>query len=409
MPATSYKYSDLNTAVNENVHGKVDSLISKRKLFDRAVRTVALDIDLRTTKRRTQLSPKLYKKVFSYTAPSDFKRLIDIQQQVERAQDSEFILTTPEEFDRMKNQFTNIVAVFDGDIVKQLWISGLVADKEAVIHDMESLTGNGTWAAVAGTAANNLTRDGSNFINGSASINFDIDTSTTTAAIENSTFDAVDLTDYENEQVFVSVYIASTTGLTNFILRWGSSSGNYYSQTVTTNHEGGAFVTGWNLLRFEWGTATTTGSPDKTAINYARLTVTLSAAFSSQVTDWRVDYIVARSGVIHNVIYYSRYLWQNSGATAYIENSATDSDYLNVETDEFNLIVAKTSELASNALREKEDAKIYGEEYVTLKNRYVEQNPSEAKVMQTTYYMFPSIEGTAQILGPQQDLDKSDT
>jgi len=243
-----------------------------------------------------------------------------------------------EEFDRMKTVYSNLVAVSEANVsssgaIKRLRVSGIpdVDDLESVINECDSLTANGTWAVVAGTAATNITRDATNYVNGSASLNFDFDTSGATASINNTDMNDVDLTDFEGQDVFAWVYIPSIgTSITNFILRWGSDdTANYYTTTVTTNNEGQAFYVGWNLLRFAWPTSAT-GSPSITAVDSLRFIVTLGSTPGSAITDWRLDFVVARRGEINDVLYYSKYGWQDSDET-YKENATATTDFLNVD------------------------------------------------------------------------------
>ena len=59
-------------------------------------------------------------------------------------------------------------------------------------------------------------------------------------------------------------------------LRFGSSYSAYYQSSVTAQFTGSAFKQGWNLLGFNWNTATITGSPSTSAIDYLRFQVAIS-------------------------------------------------------------------------------------------------------------------------------------
>ena len=219
--------------------------------------------------------------------------------------------------------------------------------------------------------------------------------------IQNSTFDAVDLSDFEHSgSVFVSVFIpgsalatdiASTAvdaDLDGFTLRIGSSSTVYFSKAVTTTNENLAFHAGWNLLRFDFNSATETGTVDMDNIDYVRLAVDRGATGIMATTDWRVDYIVARRGKPHELWFYSRYPWQSSAGT-YIEESTAATDLLNVEsTLEYELMVLKGKELVALDLEKFDEMKIYQQLYEDAKARYQLQYSSERLLLIQNYHSF---------------------
>src|SRR3990167_5506775 len=217
------------------------------RLVNRAARFVVGDIDLRSTKRRAYLSPQLHQKQYDYQAPSDLKSfgLIDIRRQ-DTDRIAQFSLVPSEEFDRRKTLSKNLVCVEDRDFLKILRISAELDGDQAVLHEMNSITADGTWATILD--ASNITLDSDNYINGTASLNFDLDqagTTTTAGYIDNDDFTAVDLSDYETGgSVFIWVFIPGTTvdsDLDGFTLRIGSSSSVYFSRQVTVTNENLAF------------------------------------------------------------------------------------------------------------------------------------------------------------------------
>ncbi len=382
----TYLYTDVKANVDGMVHKKVDDLKDARVVINRAARTVIGDVDLRSTKKKSAAVPNLFSDVYQYAWPTDgkAKAIIDVSPQVNRGSDSELTLKSQEEFDRLKSGESNIVAFQDDAMVKKILINMIVDDDETVISELDSLTsGGGTWALFGdGT---NLTADADNFVNGNGSINWDISAAGgTTAGIQNDGLDSFDLTDYLPQgAIFVWVYITSTTNLTNFILRVGSGSSAYYYKTITTTHEGTAFVNGWNLLRFDLQSLSSSGSPDITDCTYVAIYMTKAGAKISE-TDYRFDWIVSKRGVIHNLWYYSKYPWQTTAAV-WIENSVADTDYINADTDELELISIKAAEYASQELKEYKDVQYFQAEYVKKRADYVLKNPSEAKMMITEY------------------------
>ena len=319
------------------------------------------------------------------------EKLIDFRRQVNRPTNERWLLVDDVDFDRKKSVSHYRVAVRDENFGKLLRIDGLDTAKSRVLHTCESLTGNGTWAATAD--ASNLTLDNDNYITGGGSLNFDMATGAATGYIENSTMTQVDLTDYDEiGSIFVWVYIpdysdAQGDTVTNFILRWGNDSSNYWSRTITTNNEGATFRDGWNLLRFDWNGATETGTVAPATVDYLRLTITKSTDLAAD-TDWRVDNFIARIGEIYDVVYYTKYGWQTS-ALAYIEESTAATDLLVADTDEIEGISFKAAELAAQELKDYDDMKMHRFDYEEWKKKYEANNPSEALKKRRQYAPLP--------------------
>lgn len=386
-PITSQ--SELFDEVNGAMRGKFSQVQSRQVICNRAIKYVLGDVDLRSAKRSAQLSPNLYANSYEYAAPSDLKgeKIIDIRKQVNRPSNERWLLVDDVDFDRLKSHSYYRVAVRDENFSKLLRIDAIDTSKSKVLHSCESLTANGTWAATAD--ASNLTLDNDNYITGGGSLNFDMASGAATGYIENSGMTAVDLTDYDEKgSIFVWVFIpdysdAEADTVTNFILRWGNDSSNYWSRTVTTNNEGVTFYDGWNLLRFDWNGATETGTVAPASIDYLRLTVTKSTSLAAD-TDWRVDNFVARIGEIYNVVYYTKYGWQNSSG-AYIEESSATTDLVVADTEEIQGITFKTAEYAAQELLDYDSVTYFRQEYQDWKKQYEKNFPSEALKKQRNY------------------------
>lgn len=378
-----YKYSDLITAIG------VDSNTTSNILAiaNRAAREVVSDVDLRSTKRKASLSPQLYKRVWDYGKPSDMKdwALIDIRKQIKRV--ARWTLTSNEEFDARKSINKQLITISDLDGNGLLRISADVDSKELILNDMDSLTNDGTWTASGD--ASNLAVDYQDFMNGSASLSFNSAVNFTSAILENSTMSSADLTLYKNHEIFLWLKFPITAGVTSVKLRFGSSSGAYWEATATTNNEGTAFYTGWNLLRFAWP-ATSIGTPVITAINYLRIQI-VGAGTAVAATAWKADFVVARIGDIHYVIYYSKFGWQTS-AGVYIENSTVSTDLLNADTEEFELFVLKGKQKAYEDLQLFQEATKYEQQYEIKRQKYLNNYPSERMLIVDTYEYFETIE-----------------
>ena len=129
-------------------------------------------------------------------------------------------------------------------------------------------------------------------------MNFDIDVSQSAnhyADIYITDMTAINLSEYDsNGFMFLWVYTPDVTYVNQFTLRWGSANTDYWSDSVTTQHDETIFANGWNVLKFSWRDAAIagpTGSPNSSALDYIMLRIQYT---SSQVdmTDVRVDDIV---------------------------------------------------------------------------------------------------------------------
>lgn len=382
-----FTYSNFKSRVNAKIKGKVGVLINPRDTLNDVARQVYADVDLVSARRSTALTPNLFKKIYEYASPTDMKSIINIEPQTDRNR-ARYDLTTPEEFYRRRD--INTIAIDDSDFIKKILINTNqpTTDLGIVISTLDSTTaGGGTWALFGdGT---NVRADSDDYVRENGSLRWDISAAGgTTAGVQNTALTQFDATDYfgGNGAVFVWAYITSATNLTNYILRIGSDSSNYYSKTITTASDGTAFRTGWNLLRFDLTSLTTTGTPVVTAFDYVVIYMTKTAGKISE-TDYRFDSLVLKKGEKNNVVYYSRYPWQSSSGT-YLENSTADSDYLNVSDEEFNLMIEKAKEIAGEEVDEMNLSESGAKNYKTMATNYQRSNPSQAMNIISTYADF---------------------
>jgi len=387
-----YTQSDLQERMNAGVQGKQDILASRQNTMNSAVRRFYMENDIRSSKRKTNLVSNLFNGIFEYQCPSDLKgqSIIDIPAQAkDQRSDGEWSLIPVEEFDRENGQKTGMIAIDDYNGTKILKLCSNVDSDSITIAELDSTTsGGGTWTTFGD--AETLARDDADYIKGNGSLKFNISSAGgTTAGIVNSAVNSTDISDYlgGTSAFFVWVKINSTTGLTNYVLRFGNDASNYYSKTVTAKADGTAFTTGWNLLKFDVSSLTETGSVTDTAIIYFALYMTKDITKISE-SDYKFDWLVLKKGVIHEVRYYSKYGWQSSGGT-YKENSTLSTDLLVADTDEFDLLVEQC------VIGAMEEIGFSPNEIQFRKNilkdnlqSYFSRNPSEAKIMMSTYYNY---------------------
>jgi len=371
-----YTQAQLKSDVNSKIKGKIGVLVDFQSTLNSGVRQVLSDIDLLTSRRRTPLIPALFNGVFEYAAPADIKgySIISIQNQ-KWTKSPNWSLVPYEQF--MRRQDLNTLAISDYDGTRKVFLKGSADDGLITVSSLDAV---GTWLLFGD--ATNVELSTGNFVEGTGSIKFDISAAGgTTAGISNSALAQSDLSEFfEGEgSCVVRVYITSTTNLTNYILRIGSDSSNYYSKTVTTQADGTAFVNGWNILNFDLATFTTTGTPVITAADYCVIYFTKTAGKISEV-GYKFDAIQLRVGEINNLYYYSGYGWQSSTGT-YKVNSTTSSDILVAGEEEYELIVAKCAELAADDVDEENVSSKQISKYRELRKIYKMNNPSESLIM----------------------------
>jgi hypothetical protein len=410
-----YTQAQLKSDINRGIQGKIGMLISDEDTMNETVRSVNSKMELRSAKRRVALSPELYNGVFEYAAPADLmgKNLIDLPAQAKR-EDGEFFLVPAEEFRRSRGSNTSDVgdsglsgdnfrpysyvyngtgrkgevAIDDYNGQQVLLVDSRVDSKSVIVSELDGLASGASadWALFGD--GENVAKDDADFIKGAGSLKWDISSAGgTTAGIQNSSVNSLDVSDYlgGTSSFFLYAKINSPTNITNYKLRFGSDSSNYHEQTVTTQHDGTAFVAGWNLLRFPISSLTDTGTPVDTALTYFVMYMTKTAGKVSE-TDYKFDWLVLKKGSITNVAYYTKYGWQTA-AGAYQENSSTSSDLLVADTDEYNIIVAEGRVIAAQEV-DLSETKIRSlkSDRNDLVEEYMIKNPSEAKLMTSGYY-----------------------
>ena len=384
-----YTRSDLKSRINAGIQNRIGMLVDADAMVNDLVRDVFLRTDMRSAKRRANLTPNLVTGIFPYNCPSDLKgdKVIDIPAQAKR-QDGSFTLVTPNEFRLHNGTRKGEIAVEDFNGQRTLYIASGVNSLMLTVAELDSLSSGATadWALFGD--ATNVARDDADYVMGNGSIKFNISAAAgTTAGIQNSNVNTVDLTDYlgGTSSFFLYAKIASVTGLNSYTLRFGTNSSNYYSKTVTAQHDGTAFVAGFNLLRFDISSLTETGSVTDSTLNYFVMYMNKETTKVSE-SDYKFDWLVLAKGEIHYVHYYSNYGWQSS-AGAYKQNSTDDGDLLVANENEYALIV-KMGQAAAAAEVDLPESEVKAKESRAMEayNKYVLDNPSEAMLQSTSYY-----------------------
>ena len=357
-------------------------------VFNRAARQLLLDIDPQETKRTIPFATPIYDGVYNYPLPVDLKgnKIIDIFPQVDRGTRDRFEQIYNQDFDRFKTfVFQKNFTINFNTAVKTIRINNVQTNNQNTVNQITGVNDNGLWTGDGN--AYNLTQDTVNKANGSGALKFDFLAGGAVAYVENSTMSVVDLSVHEDESsLFLWVYLPDASTFTNIILRWGSSSTNYWSSTQTTTHEGTSFVDGWNLIRFDWNTATKVLTPDSSKINYTRVSFTYDG--TAQVAG-RINNLVSDLGQIMQCEYYSKYLFRNYSTGAFQETTTNDADLINLDTETFNLFITLSALYAvQQALGEDSayDTQFFMKAYQEGLQKYRMMYKSEIQLPKTKYY-----------------------
>lgn len=183
---------------------------------------------------------------------------------------------------------------------------------------IDPLSSIGSW--VASGDASNLAVDSNNFQTGSGSLQFTITPSGGTATLSSTPAgNAWDFLNYSqnNGQLKFYVYFGNTVNFTNVQLVLQTSTGNYWTGTMTTNADGTAWTSNqWNKLGVFWNNLVMTGSPSATDIATIKIIFTEGGGFTTTST-MHVNFLFAVVPDYMDLIYYSGY-------KGHVTNASTD-------------------------------------------------------------------------------------
>lgn len=370
---------------------QLNQITNLNGVIDRAARQLLLDIDPQETKRILEFVSPVFNTVYDYPISSDVKgnKIVDIRPQVKRMPRDIWLQSYNQAFDIAKQNIFSSQDIFTINFntgIKTIRINAPYLNPPVIVNQADNLTDNGTWAA-AGTASN-LTVNNTNFVQGQGSLQFDVTVGA--GYVENSTMTAVNLSSFLNQSsLFVNVYVPTGANLTSVNLRFGSSASNYYDLTVTQNQNNTAFIDGWNLCQFDWASASVTGSPDDTAIDYVRVTLNMTGTNTAV----KVNGVNSILGTILEYEYYSKYLFRDSITGAFQETVDDDSNLINLDTESYNLLFNQTAFLAIQQQQGVDatlyDGSFFQNAYLQGVQRYKNLYKSEVQKPQTTFYAFP--------------------
>ena len=302
--------------------------------------------------RLATLASTVHDVQFNYALPADFRSIVGIYPQADRGSSDKAQRIYAENFDRRKqvdDKKFSIEGQAAGKIIRINWD----VKTPKTLHNLNSLTTNGTWAVVAG--ATNIAADTIYKYSGSASIKFDV--ASTGDGIDNTDMGAVDLTsEDEVADVYIPFFVKDATDLaliTSVTYIWGNDlTTNYWTGVAqTAQADGTAFRVGWNIIKVPWSTATETGTVDPTLVDSAKVTFTVTGA----ITQLRVDNIVYSIGYPFDIKYHSKFLFQTS-AGVWISQPTADTDVCVLDNDAYNIFLYECLDEAAHQMEGEDSA-----------------------------------------------------
>lgn len=207
----------------------------------------------------------------------------------------------------------------------------VIADTVKLIHDCDTLAGNGAWGVTddgAGLALDSTTQK-----RGAGAVKWNVIVATSAnnyANLTNSTFTAVDISSAKTYLKFwFYVPTGAKTNLTNIVFKIGSGAGNYYSWTLLPADltEGT-----WSYIQLLFSAGTVTGAPVDTAINYFQVTINYTGAYTDK-SGWEIDGIMTYSGTSTKPMMSLKYFKSSAAAgTRYLLTNVGTSLFLYNET-----------------------------------------------------------------------------
>lgn len=335
----------------------------------------------------------LYSGVFDYPINENIYEadLVDIRPQgVSRPIWDFTVKTNQSNFDRTKSYYTNGTrAAFqynNGTPIIRIVTQGTTP--QVLLDSMNATSG---WTA-AGTASG-LAQDTASYWQAPASLRFNVTTGTGTLT---KTINQADLTSYVGVGVaFLAVYIPSVTNLTSITLKLGSSASDYYSVTSTTGFTGAWTANNWLLVPFDFSTASTTGTPDWSAVNYTQVSIVASGT----ETNFHVGELFISQPCPYQILYQSPAIFLASGTSTPTATITRNTDEIILNVAPYNIylyesamaVLENMSGDVTNKMFERISQRlgvnpVTGEVVGGLYKPYMADNPSEQIRQFNTYY-----------------------
>ncbi len=300
------------------------------------------------------------------------------------------VKTNQANFDRTKSYYWNGTRVAlqynNGIPIARIVTQGTTP--QVILDQMNDTTG---WTA-SGTASG-LAQDNSSYWQSPSSLRFNLTTGTGTLT---KAINSANISSYQGiGVVFLAVSIPDVSVLTSITLKLGSSSVNYDSVTSTEGFTGAWTEDNWLLVPFDFATASTTGTPDWSAIDYAQVSITTTGT----ETNFHVGQLFISLSTPYQILYQSPTIFLASGATSPTSTITANTDEIILNTAPYNIYLYESAyavlENMSGDLANKMFDKIStrlgidtrtGKVIGGLYEPYMADNPSEQLRQGNSYY-----------------------
>lgn len=138
-------------------------------------------------------------------------------------------------------------------------------------------------------------------------------------------FDAVDLTDYEGVGVvFLAIQTPSAANLTSIEARIGSSAADYFSVTETEGFLGAWTANDWLLVAFDLAGASETGSVDIENVDYAQIRINHAAT----LTNFRLGGLFVSMPSLNEIVFQTAAIFKNLTTGTLSTSITSDNDQI---------------------------------------------------------------------------------
>ena len=325
----SYKsIANLKDSVSAQLQGlNLNNVKNLYGAFERTARQLTSIIEVKETEGRQNVT--LYNGVYDYSAPSDIfgRTLIDFQPQGSTRGMNDYTYKLPiSNFDRMKSWNPNGARI-TFEYRNGTPIMRIVSARPIQKIELDSMTETTGW--VASGSAGTIYQDETVLYQNPASLRFNLTGAST--GILTKTIPSQDLTDYLGVGVvFIAIRTPSSTNLSSISIKIGSDASNYYSVSATSGFIGAWNANEWTIVALDLSSATTTGSPTITVIDYIQISFAHLATF----TNFYVGGLWISLPSPHTLIYSTSAFFLTSGGSP-SQTIVNNNDTINLSDDAF--------------------------------------------------------------------------
>lgn len=345
-------------------------------------------VDLPSSLKSAELYNPIYTGVNRYILPQDVAlgKIIGVRPIIEKNTDIYFNdrISGGQFNNELKYNYLDRYTVLNKDGEQSILINKEIS-QPLVIHNCDDNTSNGTFTTLTG--AENLEINTLKVKSGDGSISFDLTASD--GGIENALLNSINISDYKDLLFYID--IPDVTNLDSVTFKIGNNSLQHKYSVVTKNFDNKSIQKGENLIKIriknliEFNNLLLT---DLTNIRYISISLQMKPTFTSPIKEIIVDNIVAVTGALYKIDYYSIYQFKDVNGI-WKKMPTIDSDYLMLTEDEIDLYTDFLTSLISIDIKQTgsaNDISFYGGNELLLKiSDFRRKNPSMIQHMRSTY------------------------